>query len=435
MTTRYTAKPGSRFGVPGLPTGYESKAAPEGITIPSVGIQDVEKALFDLFNEGIPLVVDNGDQGLKRVPVIFSAGEKWALLKKKRALRDGTGSLILPLITIVRTSFEQSPTDITGRGINQQTGEIIIHRRLDKSDRTYQGLINRLLLNHQLNLAVKPEDADVGQLSTLRDIGDMSEDPQIQQGMLLLPDRRNNVFETIVVPSPQFFTAKYDVTVWTQYTSHMSHLIEQVVQSQLQQGNCWKLDTPKGYWFVATVDGNSYTSDNNTDDFSQSERLVRTKFVINVPGYVLASKVPGAPVPIKRYVSSPTVSFSLTTTSPTIPGLDASAMAIEPFLGADDPTLPLNSGDDAPPRRRDIRNVNGTRLFPNVDSVNPEDPALGQRPRGTPATKFQKVTIIDSQGNTAIKLLRIRGTNSASGETILASDVNLDDLTNVITED
>jgi len=38
----------------------------------------------------------------------------------------------------MRTGITQSPDDITTRGINQQTGEIVVRRRLDKSDRDYQ---------------------------------------------------------------------------------------------------------------------------------------------------------------------------------------------------------------------------------------------------------------------------------------------------------
>ena len=432
MTTRYNAQPGSRFNVPGLPTGYQGKSISD-FTIPSVGIVDVDKALFDLFNEEIPLVVGGEGTESKRVPVVFFAGEKWALNKRLRALRDRNGALILPLCTAVRTIIIQDPVlDITGRGINQQTGEIVIHRRLDKSDRGYQNLINRLFLKHQQNLAVGPTQADPGQLTTIRAVGELENDPTVQQGGLLVPDRRNNIIETIVVPAPQFFTAQYDVTLWTQYTSHMSQLIEALIASQLPQGNVWRLDTPKGYWFLANVDSNTYTADTNTDDYSQTERLVRYKFVIKVPGYILASKVPGAPVPIKRYVSSPTISF--TTGIATGLELDSGGQD-DPYLGADDPTLPLTPGDDAPSRRRDQRDHKDTRLLPNVADTNPDDPALKALARGTKPGQFKKVIGIDKDGNQVVKYLRVKGTNAAQGETVLASDASLGGLTIVVTED
>lgn len=433
MTTRYNIKPKTRFGAAPLPSGYEGNSATD-FTIPSCGIEDVDRALFELFDKEIPLIVsgENNTEN-RRCPVIFFAGEKWALNKKLRAMRDRNHALILPICTAVRTSIVQDPLeDITGRGINQQTGEIVIHRQLDKSDREYQGLINRMLLQHQKNLAVNPEMADPGQLTTLRDIGDMANEQVIQQGGLMVANRKNNVYETIVVPSPQFFTAIYEVVLWTQYTAHMTQLIEQVISSQLPQGNCWRLDSPKGYWFLAHVDGNNYVADTNTDDFSQTERVVKYKFTIKVPGYILASKVPGAPVPIKRYVSSPTISFDTGIVST----VDAAGGTVpDPFLGSDDPTLPLDANDDAQSRRTDQRNTDGTRLLPNISQINSDDPALKAYPRGAHPPRFTKITGIDKNGRLVTKLYRIKGTNSAQGETVLDADAVLGGLNIVVTED
>jgi len=433
MTTRYDARSKTRFGVPGLPSGYEGNSSND-FTIPPVGIEDVDKALFNLFNEEIPLTVSGENlTENRRVPVIFFAGEKWALNKKLRALRDRNNALILPLFTGVRTTIVQDPVaDITGRGINQQTGEIVIHRRLDKSDRGYQGLINRLFLQHQKNLAVSPSLADPGQLTTLRDIGDMADDPVVMQGGLLASNRLNNVYETIVIPSPQFFTATYDITIWTQYTSHMNQILEQIISSQLPQGNTWRLMTPAGYWFMATVEGNSYTAETNTDDYSQTERIVKYKFVIKVPAYMIATKVPGAPVPIKRYVSSPTISFTTgigdetSTTDATVP---------DPFLGSDDPTLPLDANDDAKSKRTDQRYVAGTRLYPNIAAINPQDPALKAFSRGTLPPRFKKITGLDKNGKLVTRVVRTSSSSNAQGETVLAPDANLGRLNIVVTDD
>jgi hypothetical protein len=428
MPTRYNSKSQSRFNVPGLSSGYDSISAPD-LVIPSVGIEDVDVALFNLFDKEIPFQVGGNGVDLKKVPVIFAAGEKWALLKNGRALRDRNGTLILPLITIMRTSIvQETGNDITGRGINQQTGEIVVQRRLDKSDRGYQNLINRLLLNNQTNLAVTPIDGVDGQITTDRKIGDLASDPNVNDGALLFPDKRNNIYETIVLPSPQFYSAIYEIAMWTQYTQHMNQLIEQLMSSFLPQGNAWRLDTPKGYWFVATVEGNTYNAENNFDDMSQTERAIKLKFTVNVPGYILATQVPGAPVPIKRYVSSPIISFDV--------GLKEServgTIGIDgPFLGSDDPTLPL---DSSPNKRSDQRQTQSTRLYPNIDEQNPEDPALKSLPRGADTTKYKRVTGLDKNGKTVSKYVRIVSTNRFSGETVFAADADLGGLTIVLAD-
>lgn len=428
MPTRYNSTSKSRFGVSGLPSGYDGRSTPT-LTVPPVGLEDVDVALFTLFDKEIPLQVGDPD-GLRDVPVVFAVGEKAAVLKKGRALRDKTGSLILPLVTINRTTIQQTASeDIVGRGINQQTGEIVIKRRLDKSDRGYQGLVNRLFLKHQTDLAVSPIDGDEGQLTTGRAVGDLSDEVTVSDGGLMLPDRTNNVFETIVVPSPRFYTAVYEIIFWTQYTQHMNQLLEQLVASFLPQGQCWRLDTPKGYWFIASVENDTYSAENNFDDMSQTERMVKYKFTVKVPAYILATAIPGAPVPLKRYVSSPMIKFEL---GMDIGELTGDGDGDDPFLGADDPTLPLEDG--APrQRRRDQRQTNSTRLFPNASSE--DDPALKALPRGRAPTSYKKVIVVDNRGNRSTRYVRVASVNKFTGETVFAPGTDLGGLTIVVTDD
>lgn len=429
MPTRFNSTSKSRFNISGLPSGYDGKAAPTDLTIPSVGLEDVDRALFTLLDKEIPFAVETS-QGTRKVPVVFAAGEKWALMKRQRALRDRNNSLILPLITAVRTTVQQAAAeDVTGRGTNQQTGELLVHRRLDNSDRGYQELVNRLLLPHQLNLAVNARNADTNQLFTSGSLGDLSENPVITAGGLLFNDRMNNVYETLAIPTPQYFTALYDITFWAQYIQQMNGMIETLVSSFLPQGNAWRLDTDKGYWFVGTVVDNAYNADNNFDDMAQQERVIKYKFSVRVLGYVLASDTPGAPVPIKKYVSSPTISFDLGL-GPS-EGKDSNTVE-EPFLGADDPTLPMADGQS---RRRDQRDTAGTRLYPNVNDTNPDDPALTALKRGQQTAKFKKVTGIDTHGRRVTRLVRVASSNPATGETVFSPDTDLGGLTIEVVED
>ena len=70
-----------------VPTGREGDNVPD-FSIPAAGIEDVDRAVYDLFNEQIPFqVVQRGKQGALtqpargateaavRVPVIFATGE------------------------------------------------------------------------------------------------------------------------------------------------------------------------------------------------------------------------------------------------------------------------------------------------------------------------------------------------------------------------
>lgn len=427
MTIRFTAKSrqAQTFGVAALPTGFQNVSAPNNLTIPAVGIEDVDVALFKLFNDEIGLTV-NTKEGSKVVPVIFASGEKWAMLKRGRGLRDRSGSLILPLVTIGRTTIQQNPADDqAGRGINQQTGELVIRRRLDPTDRAYQSLVNKLLIKNQENAAVNPPDVTLSdQVSTDRSVGLQSTDPTVAAGGLLAPELGDNVWEIITVPAPQFFTAIYEITVWSQYMTQMNEILEGLISSFLPQGNAWRLETDKGYWFVATVDGNLYNPENNFDDMSTSERIIKYKFNIKVPGYILASRTPGTPVPLRRYVSSPTISFGITT------GGVADSVD-DPFLGADDPTLPL--ADDST-RTRSQRRDGKTRLYPKNDQIAPDDPALKALPRGQSPAQYRRITGVDSTGREVVKYARIKNVNRFTGETVY-SQTDLSDLSIIVIDD
>jgi hypothetical protein len=406
MSTRFKSNSKRNYDQQPLVTGYESTAGSPDLFIPSCGVEDVDVALFSLFEKEIVAQYGGIDSAeVKKVPVIFAAGEKWALLKNGRLIRDRNNSLILPLITIMRTDINQNAgEDVVGRGINQQLGEIVVKRRLDKTDRDYQRLINRLLIPNQSNLSTKPSGEAVS--SDDRRVGELSTSRLAKDGAYLSQNRLNNVYETIVVPAPQFYTLKYQITIWTQYTQHANQILEKIFSSFLPQGQSWRLESPKGYWFIARVEQGSFATETNFEDMSQQERYIKHTFSVDVPAYFFATSSPGSPVPIKRYVSSPSISFES--------AVDGNYEEPEdPYvLGSDDPTLPI---DEQKNNRADQRTVGWRqqKVYPvtpdpygdfsgddTVYSADPvaqtQDPATSTLPRG----HYVKVVSKNSKGET-----------------------------------
>jgi hypothetical protein len=399
----------------GVPSGYEGVMSPTDIVIPSCGLEDLERALFDMFDKELSFeVTQPKTSSMKKVPVLFSSGEKWAMLKGNRGIRDKTDSVILPLISITRTSIEQDVTnDITGRGINHQTAEILIKRQLSSADREYQNLINKLYIKNQLNVAVGHDEAITGQLSTKREIGSLSNDPDVIKGGLMISDRLKNVWEVITLPSPQFYTAKYSIIFWTQYQSHMNEMIEKFFSSLLTPGNCLKLETPKGYWFIATLDGGTFEPDTNFSDQAGQERLIKYKFSMSVQGYFFATNIPGVPVPAKRVISCPTVSFAVENA---FEMTSEESTQEDPWLGADDPTLPSEVGEQK--YRRDQRAV--PILFPRTDRIDGGDAAKRVDANGRPYSgrgKYVKRKVLDVKtGKIVESLVRLVSRNSQGEE-------------------
>jgi hypothetical protein len=290
MTTRY--KSGDNLGVP---SGYSEKDIPDDFKVPSCTIEDVDYALFSLFDKELNLSVKDSTTGKhKKLPVIFSSGERWALVKNNKLLRDRSGAIILPIITIQRSSISQTNDDITGRGINQNVGQLVIYKKLSKEDSTYQNILNKQNIPNQFL-----SDNERNIKLTLDE-------------NLLTKNLNNNIYEVITIPTPQFYTIKYTVTVWTQYLQQLNNIIEQLISAYLPVGmRTYKIQTKKGYWFLAKVDEN-FKDETNFTDMSDNERIVKSSFEITVPAYFIpGNDIPGIENPVRRFISAPKISFTV----------------------------------------------------------------------------------------------------------------------------
>lgn len=311
--TRFNIPRDPRNPVDHIDSGYEGATLDDGITIPSCEIEDVDRAMKLLFDKDIGFAANTvynkieGSDDIKSVKlskpfVIMATGERFALVKRLRPPRDRNQALLLPAISIRRTSIAQTPEDFVGRGMNQSTGNLVIKRRLDSSDRDYQNLINKIgLQNAQLTpSSIRPEIGSEGR----------TVNAATQQGILLDPNLGNNVFEIITIPQPQFYTATYEIVFWTSYTQHMNYLIMTLFSSFLPQGKMFRLNTDKGYWFIAYVE-DEFANQENIDDFVDQEKVVRYSFTMKVKSFVLAANGPGNAVPIRRHISAPQIDFEL----------------------------------------------------------------------------------------------------------------------------
>lgn len=291
-----------------LNTGYEDEVS--DLSIPPCLIEDMDFALHRLFDKTIGFNIHTvnaikGPQQVNKPFVIFATGERFALVKRLKPPRDKNKVLILPAITIRRTSIEQTADDITGRGQNQFTGNITIKRKLDPSDRDYQNLVNKLGFKHLQNtLSGLPQ--------TRRETGDYKDDIEIIEGGLLEPRLGNNIYEIISIPQPQFFTSTYEITFWTNYVQHMLYMIQTYMSSFLPQTRGHKLETDKGYWFISYTE-DTFQSGENFDEFTGEERMVRYTFNVKVKGYLLVPQYPTNKVPIRRWISCPNIVFETIT--------------------------------------------------------------------------------------------------------------------------
>ena len=136
-----------------IDSGYEGAVA-DDFKIPPAGIEQIDRAVFELFDKRLAFEIVVKDV-LEKVPVVFSTGERFALTRRKSPIRDNNNTLILPIISIHRTSIDHTAsqggygTPISYR--DQQS--YVIRKRLSPKDRDYQKIINKAGLRNQKNVA------------------------------------------------------------------------------------------------------------------------------------------------------------------------------------------------------------------------------------------------------------------------------------------
>jgi hypothetical protein len=298
--------------------------------IPAAGIEDVDRAVFDLFNEQIPFqVAQRGKQGaltqptrgateaVVKVPVIFATGERFAHVKRLLPFRDNNNTIILPLISVGRKGLEIGTPRIMPGISHKGVSDFVLTRKLAPEDADYQRLINKMRYRNAPDIASRSNFAsdDIapgtqsqpGTIASRRNEGNLSY-LDTSDDSPMLTRIRDNIFEIVTMPYPIFFSASYEVTFWTQYTQHMNTLLEVLASARSGIGQEYKIKSKKGYFYIAELDA-ATSLNNNTDNFSDEERILKTTLTMNVMGYIIATQHPGQTSPFRRFLSAPTIDF------------------------------------------------------------------------------------------------------------------------------
>jgi len=295
---------------------FDGDNVPVDFDFPSIGIEDIDRSVFELFNKTLQFEVES--KGVStRVPVIFATGERFALTRRKNPIRDRNNTNILPLISIVRKDLDigseqgGKKTPISFRSQPNYT----IKKRLSEKDRTFQNLLNKDGLRNQDNVATNNNFLDTsnnltaqpGKTASRRDKSNLKFSSAAT--ISLKPQINSNVYEIIQVPYPYFIAMTYDVTFWCQYMQQGNQMIEYLLNKLDVPGGEFSIKTDSGFELVAFI-GSSITFNNNFDSMTDDERIIKYNFSLTVPGYLLNSDVPGLANQTRTYLSAPMIDFS-----------------------------------------------------------------------------------------------------------------------------
>ena len=381
-------------------------AVPENFEFPQAGIETADRALFEMFDKSLPFQVKVKDQEIN-VPVVFSTGERFALTRRKKPVRDRNNAIILPIISIHRTGVDTSPSQ-GGYGTPisfREQQSYVVRKRLDPKDRNYQNIVNKLGLKNQHDASSRENFsrndffpgniAKAGRVASRRNLRNLTykDDPT---GDLLRDDLGNNIFEIISIPYPTFITLNYEVTFWTQYMQTMNQMLEIMFAQFSGQGYESNIVSPEGYEYVAYLKS-PLNSQDNFSEFSNDERIIKYTFNMSVPAYTIATQHPGLPTPFRKTYSAPQVEFGYVQVSTDVKVEDGSP------AGSHDPDKFILS---------DVKNLNNKGQEPGM--------------RGQGSEKLLEKIIDPFTGKEIKRYVPVLTRNQRSGETVASSRITVD---------
>jgi len=232
----------------------------EGKQIADSRIENIDTAMYKFIDEQMNLHAHNG-KGFKKVPVVMASSERSALSKGDLKVRDAEGALIMPIITIERTSMVKSPTEKGTVWANVPALDKVKGGNIPVMQKVVQGKTSNFKNAHA----------------------------QRKHGQLNFPNKVDKtVYKTVSIPLPVYVTIMYQITIRTEYQQQMNELVIPF------------MTVPGGINYIIIRDENhryegfiqqDYTHENNISNFSNEERKFETKFNIKVLGHLIGDGV------------------------------------------------------------------------------------------------------------------------------------------------
>lgn len=203
-----------------------------GDTSINVTLLTIDETIIKYLSNRIEPLVSQDGKSIK-VPVIYGNPERWKSVQKDGVLRDKFNKIQLPIIMIRRVSLKKSKSNSP---VNKY-----LEREFETGWNKYNPYDKFALANN-----IRP------------------------------------VKKYITTPTPDYFDISYECIIWTEYMEQMNKLIEQI---SFEDDEFWG---ERGkYKFRTQID--EYKTETTLPDIQ--DRLVRTKFNLNVSAYLIPERM------------------------------------------------------------------------------------------------------------------------------------------------
>lgn len=228
------------------------------IQIAPSSIETIDRAMYKWVNEELDLH-STTNKGWKKTPVLWVTPERSFQIKDNKDLRDASGALIFPLITVERTGVAKDPTRKGTAWANipavndHKRGSITVARRI-KQDKTANYANAKSNQNYnQLNFKTKKKNTAP-------------------------------VYETVTMPMPVYINCSYKISIKTEYQQQMNELVQPFITTT--GGINHFIMEHENHRYEGFID-QDFSQENSVSSLDEGERYYITNITINALGSII----------------------------------------------------------------------------------------------------------------------------------------------------
>ena len=253
-----------------LPENFDFAMLPDNkpeITLKELGmrastIENIDYAITSWLKEDLDLMATT-NEGFVKVPVLWQVPERSFQIKNKKELRDDSGALKLPLISIERTGITKDPN---------RKGSFQAHLYSeDKNGRSGRVVIAKKIVQDKTrNFASVPAMRDLQTGGT-----EQLYYPRVNKKV---------VIKSISIPIPVYVNIDYKIIIKSEYQQQMNDLLVPFM-ARTGQINAFTM-TRNGHLYEAFID-QGFTHSNNVSNLAEDVRMYSSEVTIRVLGYLI----------------------------------------------------------------------------------------------------------------------------------------------------
>ncbi len=231
-------------------------------------LETIDGAMLRFIDEELNLSVTT-NEGFQKVPVLWVTAERAYQVKHNKDLRDKEETLVLPLITVNRSSVTKEPNFKGSVYANlypvndARGGTITIARRINqKKTAEFQNAEARRKYGASSTVSSKMKNTNKRNMSTAK-----------------------TVYETITIPIPVWIKVVYEITVRTEYQQQLNELIRPFLTVPGNSRMPRRIQN-EGHFYEIFIDG-SFTDASNKANLAMAQRNYETTINIETLGYLV----------------------------------------------------------------------------------------------------------------------------------------------------